>query len=108
MEQSIVWLGETIPSVLWSIVGWIAFFFKLASLAFIVPTVGLIVFDFCLWLWRLYRPSRPAESARSSRIPRDYVRHPSAGSTKASSTAIKSEADSQATERRATYENANG
>ncbi|GAW26260.1 hypothetical protein SAMD00023353_2501270 [Rosellinia necatrix] len=108
MEQSTVlaWL-EAIPSSLWSLVRWVAFFFKLASLAFIVPTVGLIAFDFSVWLWRLYRPSAPADS-RSSRPPKDHRRQPPVGSTRAPSTAIDLETEPQATERRAVYENTYG
>ncbi|KAK8116126.1 hypothetical protein PG984_012628 [Apiospora sp. TS-2023a] len=40
----------------WGLVRWVAFFFKLASLSFAVPVFCLIVFDFCLWLWRMTRP----------------------------------------------------
>ncbi|KAI1847668.1 hypothetical protein JX265_000906 [Neoarthrinium moseri] len=45
-----------IPPEVWSLVSWTAFFFKLVSLAFALPIFGLIVFDLCLWVWRLNRP----------------------------------------------------
>ncbi|KAK8045237.1 hypothetical protein PG993_005261 [Apiospora rasikravindrae] len=51
-----------LPATIWGLVRWIAFFFvsaqlfKLASLSFAVPVFCLIVFDFCLWIWRLTRP----------------------------------------------------
>ncbi|KAI0450787.1 hypothetical protein F5B21DRAFT_517230 [Xylaria acuta] len=92
-----------LPAGLWNIVRWVAFFFKLVSLAFVVPIIGLIIFDFCLWLWRLYRPSLPADSPRSSRVPRDYVQQPPPTSTRASTTVIELEAEPQAAERRVVY-----
>ncbi|KAI1758350.1 hypothetical protein F4782DRAFT_525045 [Xylaria castorea] len=103
MARLVAWLSEGLPSSLWNIVRWVTFFFKLVSLAFVVPIIGLIVFDFCLWLWRLYRPSLPVDSPRSSRVPRDYAQQPSPNSTRASTTVIKLETKSQATERRAAH-----
>ncbi|KAI1431437.1 hypothetical protein GGR50DRAFT_79197 [Xylaria sp. CBS 124048] len=86
MEQIVTRLEATFSS-LWNIVRWITFFFKLVSLAFVVPVAGLIIFDFCLWLWRVYRPSLPADSPRAIRLP-DYVQSPPPTTAKASSTAI--------------------
>ncbi|KAI0864532.1 hypothetical protein F4860DRAFT_411611 [Xylaria cubensis] len=103
MARVVAWLTEGLPSTLWNIVRWVTFFFKLVSLAFVVPIIGLIIFDFCLWLWRLFRPSLAADSPRSSRVPRDYVQHPSPSSTSASTTVIEPETKSQVTERRAAY-----
>ncbi|KAI1827295.1 hypothetical protein F4861DRAFT_402867 [Xylaria intraflava] len=80
---------DAVPSSLWSVVRWVTFFFKLVSLAFAVPIVGLILFDFCVWLWRVYRPSLPADSPRAIRLP-DYMQPPPPPSTRASSTAIDS------------------
>ncbi|KAI0429614.1 hypothetical protein F5Y09DRAFT_256019 [Xylaria sp. FL1042] len=108
MEPELGWLlGEAIPRSLWNIVRWITFFFKLVSLAFVVPVVGLIIFDFCLWLWRLYRP-RPADSPRSGRLPKDYVQQqqqqqpPPPSPSEAYSTVIAHETESQVAQRRAT------
>ncbi|KAI0468997.1 hypothetical protein F4859DRAFT_144877 [Xylaria cf. heliscus] len=103
MARIVAWLSEGLPSILWTIVRWVTFFFKLASLAFIIPILGLIIFDFCVWLWRLYRPSSPADSPQPSRVPNGYVQPPSTDSTKASTTVIELETASQATERRARY-----
>ncbi|KAI1327378.1 hypothetical protein F5Y16DRAFT_195309 [Xylariaceae sp. FL0255] len=61
-------LFDTMLSALWGIIRWIAFSFKLASLAFIIPTIAMIIFDFGLYVWRLYRPKRRDES---SRLPRE-------------------------------------
>ncbi|KAI1741797.1 hypothetical protein F4680DRAFT_446803 [Xylaria scruposa] len=108
MARVVAWLSEGLPSSLWNIVRWVTFFFKLVSLAFVVPIIGLIIFDFCLWLWRLYRPSLPADSPRSSRVPRDYVQQPSPSSTGASTTVIGLETKSQATKKRAAYGTATG
>ncbi|KAI0152614.1 hypothetical protein GGR57DRAFT_164380 [Xylariaceae sp. FL1272] len=52
-------------AAVWSVVGWITFCFKLASLAFAVPWIVLMILDFFLWLWRLNRPP-PRESRTSS------------------------------------------
>ncbi|KAI0396590.1 hypothetical protein F5Y17DRAFT_91335 [Xylariaceae sp. FL0594] len=72
MESAVAWVVQALPSALWSIVGWVTFFFKLISLAFVVPIIGLIIFDFCVWLWRLYRPSLP-DSTRTSRLHPDHA-----------------------------------
>ncbi|KAI0011499.1 hypothetical protein F4779DRAFT_214458 [Xylariaceae sp. FL0662B] len=61
IEMSITWLSQTFQSasfhgLVWNIISWVAFAFKLASLAFALPIVALIGFDFCLWIWRLNRP----------------------------------------------------
>ncbi|KAI1272390.1 hypothetical protein F5Y07DRAFT_303344 [Xylaria sp. FL0933] len=97
------WFDEVIPQTLWNIVRWITFFFKLVSLAFVVPIVGLIIFDFCLGLWRLYRP-RPMDSARSGRLPKDYVQQPPPPSpSKTHGTVIDQETESQAAQRRAAF-----
>ncbi|KAI0112479.1 hypothetical protein GGR51DRAFT_42675 [Nemania sp. FL0031] len=111
MENITVWLGGAIPSSLWTVVRWITFFFKLASLAFAVPIVGLIVFDFCVWVWRLFRPSRPTESpraSRSNRLPRDYVQQPSRSPNGAFSTVVELKTESQVIEKRTRYETTNG
>ncbi|KAI0441863.1 hypothetical protein F4803DRAFT_399673 [Xylaria telfairii] len=102
MERIVAWFSEAIPSSLWNIVRWITFFFKLVSLAFVIPIAGLIFFDFCLWLWRLYRPSLPADSPRSSRVPKDYVQTSSPSSTRAS-TVADLETEPQATKRRTAH-----
>ncbi|KAI1106601.1 hypothetical protein F4804DRAFT_330212 [Jackrogersella minutella] len=59
---------SSLPDTIWNIISWIAFFFKLASLAFIVPLMSLIIFDFCLWVWRLNRPQieDPSQPGRIS------------------------------------------
>ncbi|KAH9907471.1 hypothetical protein F4778DRAFT_542075 [Xylariomycetidae sp. FL2044] len=68
-EESFTWLGQAYQSNLLSaeistVVRWIAFFFKVASLAFALPILSLIVFDFCLWIWRLLnRPPPPSSSS---------------------------------------------
>ncbi|KAI1424010.1 hypothetical protein F5Y12DRAFT_488562 [Xylaria sp. FL1777] len=103
MEQVLSWLGETIPWGLWNIVRWITFFFKIISLAFVVPIIGLIIFDFCLWLWRLYRPPLPVDSPRSARLPKDYVQQPPPSPNKACTTAPDLELERPAAERRAAY-----
>ncbi|KAK5626195.1 hypothetical protein RRF57_001910 [Xylaria bambusicola] len=104
MAHDFISLGEAIPRNLWNIVRWIAFFFKLVSLAFVVPIIGLIVFDFCLWLWRLYRPSRPADSPHpSARLPKDYVQQPSSTPTKARSSVISPETEPKVPERRVAH-----
>ncbi|KAI1211309.1 uncharacterized protein F4807DRAFT_32982 [Annulohypoxylon truncatum] len=54
---------------IWNTISWIAFFFKLASLAFAVPVMSLILFDFCLWLWRLNQP-QPKDISEPGRISR--------------------------------------
>ncbi|ORY61208.1 uncharacterized protein BCR38DRAFT_486969 [Pseudomassariella vexata] len=54
-----------VPSEVWCLVSWVAFVFKLASLAFAFPIIGLILFDFCLWIWRLNLPP-PRDTPRSS------------------------------------------
>ncbi|KAI1337050.1 hypothetical protein F5Y15DRAFT_168430 [Xylariaceae sp. FL0016] len=71
-EQTMAWIihalhaGGVVPDGLWSLVRWIAFLCKLASLAFAIPIIGLIVFDFCLWIWRLNRP-QPRDLPQPSR-----------------------------------------
>ncbi|KAI1192952.1 hypothetical protein F5X97DRAFT_329064 [Nemania serpens] len=108
MEHIVGRIGAAVPSTLWSVVRWITFFCKLISLAFVVPIIGLIVFDFCLWLWRLYRPPPlPADSPRSSRLPRDYVLQPSTTAAIASSTVVELRTGPRAAERRTTYTNTN-
>ncbi|KAL7622259.1 hypothetical protein AAE478_007763 [Parahypoxylon ruwenzoriense] len=74
MHTDLAWLAQAfrpgvVPAEVWNIISWIAFFFKLASLAFFVPFLGLIVFDFCLWVWRLNRPV-PRDTSRPNRISR--------------------------------------
>ncbi|KAI8635695.1 hypothetical protein F5Y19DRAFT_469585 [Xylariaceae sp. FL1651] len=104
VERAVAWFREAFPSSIWSIIRWIAFFFKLISLAFAVPIIGLIVFDFCLWLWRLYRPSLP-ESSLASRPPKERTQElpDPPTSTKASSSAIDIETKLPDSERRTTY-----
>lgn len=72
MDLTTTWFAHALqskvfPEHIWTVISWIAFFFKLASLAFFVPLLGLIIFDFGLWLWRLNR-SPPKDASRSSRI----------------------------------------
>ncbi|KAI0377026.1 hypothetical protein F5Y04DRAFT_192874 [Hypomontagnella monticulosa] len=74
MDLTTTWFAHAFqtrvfPEHIWTAISWIAFFFKLASLAFVVPLLGLIAFDFALWIWRLGR-SPPKDTSRSSRIPR--------------------------------------
>ncbi|KAI1455052.1 hypothetical protein F4805DRAFT_293162 [Annulohypoxylon moriforme] len=74
VDLTMAWYPHTLPTVLfsdgiWNMISWIAFFFKLASLAFAVPVMSLILFDFCLWLWRLNRP-QPKEISEPGRISR--------------------------------------
>ncbi|KAI0505508.1 hypothetical protein F5B22DRAFT_522385 [Xylaria bambusicola] len=105
MAHDFTSLGEAILRNLWNIVRWIAFFFKLVSLAFVVPIIGLIIFDFCLWLWRLYRPSRPADSPHPSpRLPKDYVQQqPPPTPIKARSSAISHETEPKTPEKRVAH-----
>ncbi|KAK7942869.1 uncharacterized protein PG986_011982 [Apiospora aurea] len=49
---SVLQTDALLPATIWGLVRWIAFFF----LSFAVPVFCLIVFDFCLWIWRLTRP----------------------------------------------------
>ncbi|KAI0849778.1 hypothetical protein F5Y00DRAFT_50502 [Daldinia vernicosa] len=56
-----------LPDQVWMVISWIAFFFKLASLSFAVPILGLVVFDFCLWIYRLNQP-QPQNALRTNRI----------------------------------------
>ncbi|KAI2468339.1 hypothetical protein F4781DRAFT_272286 [Annulohypoxylon bovei var. microspora] len=74
VDLTMAWYPHTLqtglfPDGIWNVISWIAFFFKLASLAFVVPVMSLIVFDFCLWLWRLNRP-QPNDISEPSRISR--------------------------------------
>ncbi|KAI1416568.1 hypothetical protein F5Y13DRAFT_186186 [Hypoxylon sp. FL1857] len=77
-DVTMAWFAHTFhtafPEEVWSIITWIAFFFKLASLAFAVPILSLIVFDFCLWLWRLNKP-QPKDASRPRRISRRATDH---------------------------------
>ncbi|KAI1141566.1 hypothetical protein F5Y05DRAFT_266330 [Hypoxylon sp. FL0543] len=79
-DVTMAWFAHTFhtafPEEIWTIITWIAFFFKLASLAFAVPLLSLILFDFCLWLWRLNRP-QPRDASRSSSISRRPTEHKS-------------------------------
>ncbi|KAI1116466.1 hypothetical protein F5Y14DRAFT_65751 [Nemania sp. NC0429] len=104
MERVVGGTGAAVLSSLWSLVRWITFFCKLASLAFVLPIIGLIAFDFALWLWRLYRPPIAADPPNSSRLPRDRVQRPSPNPAVASSTVVEVGATPQAAERRVAYE----
>ncbi|KAI0839805.1 hypothetical protein F5Y06DRAFT_15404 [Hypoxylon sp. FL0890] len=77
-DITMAWFAHTFhtafPEQVWTIITWIAFFFKLASLAFAVPLLSLIIFDFCLWLWRLNRP-QPKDTSRPNRISRKATEH---------------------------------
>lgn len=66
------WLSHTFQTGLfldnvWTAITWIAFFFKLASFAFVGPLFGLIIFDFCLWIWRLIQ-LQPTDEAQPNHI----------------------------------------
>ncbi|KAI1472838.1 uncharacterized protein F4812DRAFT_454656 [Daldinia caldariorum] len=58
-----------LPDQVWMVITWIAFFFKLVSLAFVGPLIGLVIFDFCLWIYRLHQP-QPQTASRTNRISR--------------------------------------
>ncbi|KAK9780034.1 hypothetical protein AB5N19_07833 [Seiridium cardinale] len=62
-----------IPPEIWSIVRWVAFFFKMTSLLFAIPLFGLIIFDFFLWVWRLMRKP-PRDASPSNKGPRSSHR----------------------------------
>ncbi|KAI1402717.1 hypothetical protein F4819DRAFT_485361 [Hypoxylon fuscum] len=67
------WIAHTfqtglLPAEVWTIITWIAFFFKLASIAFAVPVLGLVVFDFCLWIWRMNQPHPQDHVLRPNRL----------------------------------------
>ncbi|KAI1768554.1 hypothetical protein GGR53DRAFT_462229 [Hypoxylon sp. FL1150] len=66
--------SNLMPAEIWTIIPWIAFFFKLASLAFAVPILSLIVFDFCLWIWRQNRP-QPRDASQSKSPSRRATSH---------------------------------
>ncbi|KAI1380345.1 hypothetical protein F4677DRAFT_256927 [Hypoxylon crocopeplum] len=73
-DLNMAWIAHTFPHGLmpdevWTIITWIAFLFKLASLAFAVPLLSLIAFDFCLWIWRLNQP-QPQDTSQPNRISR--------------------------------------
>ncbi|KAI5866234.1 hypothetical protein GGS23DRAFT_376302 [Durotheca rogersii] len=75
IDLTATWLVQalrpgSVPAEVWSVINWIAFCFKLASLAFFIPFASLILFDFCLWIWRLNQP-RPRDAPRPSRIVRE-------------------------------------
>ncbi|KAI0407210.1 hypothetical protein F4802DRAFT_44004 [Xylaria palmicola] len=103
MDYVVGRLGEAIPSTLWNVVRWVTFFFKLVSLAFAVPIAGIIVFDLCVWFWRLYRPSQPPDSPRSDRLRKDYAQRPSPASSGTSTIAVEFEPKPQAAQRRVAY-----
>ncbi|KAI1265319.1 hypothetical protein F5Y18DRAFT_48786 [Xylariaceae sp. FL1019] len=91
-------------ATVWSVVDWVTFCFKLASLAFVVPWIGLMIFDFFLWLWRLNRP--PArESRASSPATKRRGRQPSSQTDPpvASSSVLASNDVLNNNDRRATY-----
>ncbi|KAI1095626.1 hypothetical protein F5B19DRAFT_310980 [Rostrohypoxylon terebratum] len=76
-DLTMTWYPHAFQGVLfsdgiWTTISWIAFFFKLASLAFAVPIMSLILFDFCLWLWRLNQP-QPKEIAEPGRISSEHT-----------------------------------
>ncbi|KAI0174204.1 hypothetical protein BJ166DRAFT_141086 [Pestalotiopsis sp. NC0098] len=55
-----------VPPEISSLIGWLAFFFKVMSLLFAGPLIALILFDICLWVWRLLvraSPRSPLPSA---------------------------------------------
>ncbi|KAJ1327969.1 hypothetical protein MN608_07304 [Microdochium nivale] len=55
-------LPDSVSNIIWSAVGWTAFVFKLMALALVVPFLGLIVFDFFLWIWKDVPPKDSRES----------------------------------------------
>ncbi|KAI0133596.1 hypothetical protein BJ170DRAFT_678537 [Xylariales sp. AK1849] len=64
--ETMTWTSVVpIHPVIWTLIQWISFFFKLASLAFALPIIGFIIFDFCLWIYRQIRPP-PKDSSRSN------------------------------------------
>ncbi|KAH6648088.1 hypothetical protein BKA67DRAFT_662818 [Truncatella angustata] len=83
-----------IPLEVWSMVGWISFFFKLASLAFAGPLIALVIFDICLWIWRLVRtePRNVSPSQRASLSPKPGATKRNYNIATASSTSVASEA----------------
>ncbi|KAI1499504.1 hypothetical protein F5X99DRAFT_282493 [Biscogniauxia marginata] len=92
--------SNVLPTTVWTIIGWIAFFFKLASLSFAIPIISLIVFDFFLWLWRLNRPP-PRDSSQRSKALKTSAQPPSTSFT--SSSATKPNADLASSQRRVGY-----
>ncbi|CAJ2505309.1 Uu.00g127030.m01.CDS01 [Anthostomella pinea] len=95
-------------AIIWNIIRWVAFFFKLASLACAIPLIGLVVFDFFLWIWRINRPpprDTPQPSRNPSRSPsgrfKQPLHHPANGS--GSSSATTSTTDNSTSQRRTIF-----
>ncbi|KAI0169040.1 hypothetical protein GGR52DRAFT_504018 [Hypoxylon sp. FL1284] len=96
--------AQLMPAEIWTVITWIAFFFKLASLAFAAPILSLIVFDFCLWIWRLNRPqsqdaAQPKHISRKATGQGDKLTMPSSGT----SSTIARSTNIAATQRRPVY-----
>ncbi|KAK7976032.1 hypothetical protein PG990_007861 [Apiospora arundinis] len=85
---SVLQTDGLLPATIWGLVRWTAFFFKLASLSFAVPVFCLIVFDFCLWIWRLTRPVHsPTQLQPSSAQPGEQKQSPPFATSTGSSNA---------------------
>ncbi|OTB14463.1 hypothetical protein K445DRAFT_23470 [Daldinia sp. EC12] len=93
-----------LPDQVWMVISWIAFFFKLASLAFVGPIIGLIIFDFCLWIYRLNQPL-PQTASRPNRIARKATNRGanSTSSTNGIASATALAANSTTSQRRTVY-----
>ncbi|KAI1078051.1 hypothetical protein F5B20DRAFT_238900 [Whalleya microplaca] len=109
VDMSITWLTHTFrsglfPAEIWSVISWIAFAFKLISLAFAVPILGLIIFDFCLWVWRLNRP-HPDDDPRPHKVAHTSTAHKTrpAPSANSASSATPFAQDPASTQRRTAY-----
>ncbi|KAI5922798.1 hypothetical protein F4810DRAFT_711110 [Camillea tinctor] len=110
IDQTMAWFAQglhssVVPATVWTIISWIAFFFKLVSLSFAIPIISLIVFDFFLWLWRLNRPP-PRDSPRiGSKGPRTFAQPPSPnyGASSGASSATRSTGNLNSSQRRMGY-----
>ncbi|KAI0602133.1 hypothetical protein F4775DRAFT_302116 [Biscogniauxia sp. FL1348] len=116
IDETMAWFAQglhshVVPATVWTIISWIAFFFKLVSLSFAIPIIGLILFDFCLWLWRLNRPPPRDSPQNSSKAPRTSAQPPSTSlgsvsssvSSSSSSSAMKSTGNLASSQRRVGY-----
>ncbi|KAI2628809.1 hypothetical protein GGR54DRAFT_636523 [Hypoxylon sp. NC1633] len=109
-DLTMAWFAQTfqtglVPEHIWNIITWIAFLFKLASLAFAVPFLGLIVFDFCLWIWRLNRPP-PGDTSQPNPITRKVQEQRASLATSPNSTSATTAlnaAELAPSQRRTTY-----
>ncbi|KAF3019669.1 hypothetical protein E8E14_003047 [Neopestalotiopsis sp. 37M] len=55
-----------VPPEISSLIGWLVFSFKMMSLFFAGPLIALILFDICLWIWRLIRGALPQGTSPSA------------------------------------------